>query len=404
MNNLFFIKTYGCKLNQLDSERIREGLNKAGYEETTDPSLASFAIINSCAVTGKAEKESKYYLRKLSRLNPDAKKYFIGCFTTKENTTETVFLRGKDKFSLTELIDNLTDYPKFQKKHVRPLIEIQNGCNLSCSYCIVPKFRGKSISIDEKTIIEQINMCVSMGKAEVVLTGIHLGTWGQDLIPKKNISDLFDTLEETFANKIKIRVSSLDSNEISDKIIEQFANSKVFVPHFHIPLQSGSFEILKAMQRRYSPRQYLNTVTKMAEKIKDVCIGADVIVGFPGETEKLFLETYEFLKNSPLHYFHVFPFSVREGTKAATMENQVEESVKKERVKVLKSLSDEKKKQFMEKFVNKVREGVVIYPDTCLTDNYIQVKLKTNTKLKPSSKVNIKLNNIKDNHMLGEIV
>lgn len=404
MNNLFYIKTYGCKLNQLDSERIREALQNSGYEETNDESLASLIIINSCAVTSNAEKDSKYFLRRTTRLNPDAEKYFIGCFTGDESNDKTTFLRGNEKFNLTQLIDNIIDFPDFQRKHVRPLIQIQNGCNLSCSYCIVPTFRGKSVSIDVDKIIKQINQCVELDKSEVVLAGIHLGTWGQDYSPKKDISDLFEILEEKFKNKIKVRVSSLDSNEITDKIIEQFSNYNVFVPHFHIPLQSGSFEILKAMKRRYNPSQYLDVVTKMKNRISDVCLGADVIVGFPGETDELFKETFEFLKNSPLNYFHVFPFSVREGTVAAEMIEQISPNIKKERTKILKKLSDEKKFEFMKQFEGKTREGVVIYPDTCLTDNYIQVKLTENTEYKPSEKVRIKLENVNSSHMSGNIV
>jgi len=404
MSNLFFIKTYGCKLNQLDSEKVREGLENAGYEETYDPSVASIIVINSCAVTSNAEKDSKYFLRKLSRLNPDAEKYFIGCFTGKDFAEKTIFLKGKDKFALSQFVENVAHFPKFQKKHVRPLIQIQNGCNLSCSYCIVPSFRGKSISINEKIIVDNINSCVNEHKAEVVLTGIHLGTWGQDYTPKKNISHLFEVLEQNFKGKINIRVSSLDSNEISEKIINQFSNSSVFNPHFHIPLQSGSSSVLKGMKRRYTPSQYLNVVETMRKKMPDACLGADVIVGFPEETDELFEETYDFLKCSPLNYFHVFPFSIREGTAAAEMKNQISAIDKKERVKKLKQLSQDKKTEFMKRFKGKAREGVVIYPDRCLTDNYIQVKLDKPTEIKPSMKVMIKLDNVADSFMTGSIV
>ncbi len=404
MNKLFYVETYGCKLNQLDSERIRDGFHAAGYAETQDPALAEIIIINSCAVTGNAEKESRYRLRRLNRMNPDAKKYFIGCFTDKQEVPGTVFLRGPDKFRIPELETNIPPFPKIQEKHVRPLIHIQTGCDLHCSYCIVPYFRGPSRSIPKEQVLEQVNAAIQAGRKEGVLTGIHLGTWGKDLRPKQHFMDLLHFIEKHIENNFKIRISSLDSNEIPDSLIDYLKDSEMIRPHFHIPLQSGSAGILKRMKRRYLPEQYQLVVEKLRNALPEACIGADVIVGFPGETEVEFTECVDFISNSTLDYLHVFPFSPRSGTPAATMPDQVPEPLKKEWVKRLKELSDIKRARFSRQFLNTVRSGILIYPDLVLTDNYISVHLTKPAKVKPGNTVQVQLKEISANHKASGIL
>ncbi len=387
----FFIKTFGCKLNQFDSERIREGLILNGYFETEDIEQADIIVINSCGVTRKAEKECFYFLRRAKRKNNRAKVYFIGCFTKPDDKTKATFLKGENKFLIQE-IEKLPFFPQNQGKHARPLIYIQNGCDLKCSYCIVPKFRGKSRSVASEKVIDQIEHHLKSGKKEVVLTGIHLGLWGHDLTPAITILELLKEIEKKFKNKIKVRISSLDSNEISNELIDFFATSTTVQPHFHIPLQSGSDEILKLMRRRYNKKQFASVVENLKKKVKDCCIGADIIVGFPEETDDRFQETYTFVKSLPIDYLHVFPFSKREGTEAYSMKGQIEERVKKERVKLLRRLSDEKRRRFMENFKNRIRMGIVIHPDLVLTDNYIQVRVEQN--LTPSTSVKVKITSI----------
>ncbi len=394
MNRLFYIETYGCKLNQLDSERIREACHIAGYTETDDPAVAEMLIINSCAVTGNAEKESRYRLRRLQRANPDAQKYFIGCFTETQNISGTVFLQGKEKFQIPELAEHISPCPEIQKKHVRPLIHIQNGCDLNCTYCIVPYFRGPSRSIEQDVVLHQVKAAIHAGRKEGVLTGIHLGTWGKDLTPKQHFLDLLQFIDENMENEFKIRISSLDSNEIPDALIHYLKNSRIVQPHFHIPLQSGSSNVLKRMKRRYSPDQFLTVVEKLRKALPEACLGADVIVGFPGETEKEFEECFNFISRTPLDYLHVFPFSPRTGTPAQTMPDQVPNTLKKERVKNLKTFSDNRRKQFARQFNGETRTGILIYPDLVLTDNYISVHLETITEILPGSEVRVKLTQI----------
>ena len=404
MNKLFYVETYGCKLNQLDTERIRDALHASGYTETDDAAVAEIILINSCAVTGNAEKESRYRLRRLQRANPDAKKYFIGCFTETQAVPGTVFLRGRKKFDIPELSEHLPPFPAIQEKHVRPLIHVQNGCDLNCTYCIVPYFRGPSRSIPMEAILKQVNAVIHSGRKEGVLTGIHLGTWGKDLSPGRDFLDLIRFLDERIDNDFKIRISSLDSNEIPDALIEYFGNSNLIQPHFHIPLQSGSAGVLRRMKRRYSPEQFLNVVTKLRKTLPDACLGADVIVGFPGENNDEFKACADFISESPLNYLHVFPFSPRTGTPAATMVNQVPEPVKKERVQQLKQLSDKKKERFIRQFIGAERNGILIYPNLVLTDNYISVHLKGPAAIPPGSAVRVKLNSIStDNTVDGHV-
>ncbi len=404
MNKLFYVETYGCKLNQLDSERIRDGFHAAGYAETQDPALAEIIIINSCAVTGNAEKESRYRLRRLNRMNPDAKKYFIGCFTEEQKLPDTIFLRGSEKFQIPELLSNIPPFPEIQENHVRPLIHIQNGCDLHCSYCIVPHFRGPSRSIGKELVLEQVKAAIQAGRKEGVLTGIHLGTWGKDLRPKQHLMDLLHFIEKHIENNFKIRISSLDSNEIPDSLIDYLKDSEMIRPHFHIPLQSGSAGILKRMKRRYLPEQYQLVVEKLRNALPDACIGADVIVGFPGETEAEYEECFTFVSNSPLDYLHVFPFSPRSGTPAATMPDQLPEALKKERVKRLKGLSDTRRTQFTRRFMGQIRQGILIYPDLVLTDNYISVHLTKPAKVKPGNAVQVQLKEISANHKASGIL
>ncbi len=405
MNKLFYIETYGCKLNQLDTERIRDAFHVAGYTETDDPAVAEVLLINSCAVTQNAEKESRYRLRRLQRANPDAQKYFIGCFTETQAIPGTVFLRGKEKFKIQELINHIPPYPEVQKKHVRPLIHIQNGCDLNCTYCIVPCFRGPSISIPQETVLDQVNAAIRAGRNEGVFTGIHLGTWGKDLVPKQHFLDLLQFIDKHTENRFKIRISSLDSNEIPNDLIDYLKNSHLIQPHFHIPLQSGSTRILKQMKRRYSPEQFQTVVEKLRKALPEACLGTDVIVGFPGETVEEFAECYRFISEIPLDYLHVFPFSPRSGTPAATMPDKVPDTLKKERSKQLKALSDEKRNRFIHRFIGKEREGVLIYPDLVLTDNYVSVHLETSTKIPPGSKVRVKLiQTTAENVVTGKLV
>ncbi|MCK5878348.1 MAG: radical SAM protein, partial [Holophagae bacterium] len=198
-------------------------------------------------------------------------------------------------------------------------------------------------------------------------------------------------IDKNMENEFKIRISSLDSNEIPDALIHYLKGSRIVQPHFHIPLQSGSFNVLKRMKRRYSPDQFLTVVEKLRKALPEACLGADVIVGFPGETEEEFEECFNFISRTPLDYLHVFPFSPRTGTPAQTMPDQVPNALKKQRVKNLKTLSDNRRKQFARQFNGETRTGILIYPDLVLTDNYISVHLETITEILPGSEVRVKL-------------
>ncbi len=389
-NHLFYLESLGCKMNQLDGERVRNAFIQQGYTETDDPGLAQVIIVNACSVTGNAERQSRYRFRRVSRMNPDATRYLIGCIPEKETDETGTVLSAARKFDIGEIREALTPFPRVQTRHVRPLVHIQSGCNLSCSYCIVPSFRGPSRSVPEADVGKQVQQAIDAGRAEVVLTGIHLGTWGRDLSPRKTLADLLAFLCDGFAGHIRVRVSSLDSNEIDEPLIRLFALNNTLCPHLHIPLQSGCDRILNRMRRRYNTESYRKKIEELAVQVPDVCLGADVIVGFPGETDADFSQTYRFLEESDLHYFHVFPFSAREGTDAATMPDPVDERCKKKRVFKLRELSDTKRTVYVNRFENEARAGVLIYPDMVLTDNYIQVSLpEAASDVQPGSPVRV---------------
>lgn len=391
-NQLFYLESFGCKMNQLDGERVRNAFVEQGYTETDDPGLAQVIIVNACSVTGNAERQSRYRFRRVSRMNPDAVRYLIGCISEKDTDTPGSVLSADRKFDIAEIRETLEPFPRIQTRHVRPLVHIQSGCNLSCSYCIVPTFRGPSRSVSVADVEKQVLQAIDAGRAEVVLTGIHLGTWGQDLSPAQTLADLLRALSERFGGRIRVRVSSLDSNEIDEPLISLFSSNSILCPHLHIPLQSGCDRVLNRMRRRYNTESYRKKIAELASRVPDVCLGADVIVGFPGETDADFRQTYAFLAEADLHYFHVFPFSPRAGTDAATFPDPVDEKSKKDRVSQLRTLSDRKRADYMSRFEHTTRSGVLIYPDMVLTDNYIQVALDDPANdVQPGSSVQVRI-------------
>ncbi len=404
MDRLFHIETLGCKLNQLDSERIRSAFYNAGYVETDDPSLASVLLVNACSVTANAERESRYRFRRLKRLNPDATCYLVGCFPTSEHREQDE-LPADQKFNIPELAETVADYPDYQKSHVRPLVHIQTGCDLHCSYCIVPAFRGPSRSVPEADVLHQLRLALSAGRKEAVLTGIHIGTWGRDLSPARSLLDLLQYIERELPDSIAIRISSLDSNEISTELAHFVQHADFIRPHFHLPLQSGSASILRSMRRRYTPDQFMSTVTDLRIRIPHACLGADIIVGFPGEEDVLFEETRTLIDQSPLDYLHVFPFSPRPGTPAAELPDQVPPHVRKKRVKILKDMSRNRRRRFAGQFLKTTRTGIVIYPDVVLTDNYISVELEKPCAQPPGDSVQVYLNTLKpDGTAKGSVI
>ncbi len=433
----FLIKTLGCKVNQVEGAYIIEQLKKAGYTLAEKEDTAQILILNSCAVTEKAYKEALKILRNWSKLNPRIA-IITGCsaqvygenlrdYAQSLKIPHFIILGHNQKFNLEEYLNNLETPLQMDVSftldkpgpllleefygHSRAFVKIQDGCSSYCSYCIVPYARGPSRSLKEEDILKQIELFIHQGYEEIVLTGIHLGMWGADLDPPKNLVYLLDKIEKLLqkANKsLNLRLSSLEINEIDQEFIDFAKKSPFLCEHFHLPLQSGSNSILKKMNRKYTAQEYLDKLYQLADLFPKATLGADVIVGFPGEGEKEFRETYDLIEKSPLNWLHIFPFSPRPGTPAEKMEPKIKPSEIKERVNLLKHLHQKKRKLFLEKNLMEIRRVIIEEENHLhfkgLTDNYIQVLIgkETGVEFQKGKLVHARLLNLWGDLVLAE--
>lgn len=395
----FYIYTLGCKVNTYESNIMRDLLMNAGYIEEEEE--ADLLIVNTCSVTNTADHKSLKMVHHARKKNPNALLIVTGC--SSQNKKQVFEQDGQADIILgnqfkSKILDYIEEYKckKCKKidvqdiRHVsfeemrlnnfkgtRAFVKIQDGCNNFCSYCIIPYVRGNVRSKKEKDVLEEVQNLVQRGKQEIVLTGIHTGNYGRDL--KTNLATLLHTLGSLHGLK-RIRISSIEITELDEDFMEELKDNQKIVDHLHIPLQSGSNEILKKMNRKYDTEYFLKKVQEVRSLRPNISITTDVIVGFPGETEALFEETVATIKKARFAKIHVFPYSKREGTKAASMSGQVDEKIKKERVQTLLSLSDALAYEYMNRFVNEDievlpevdKEGILIGH----TSNYLQVRYK----------------------------
>ena len=398
----FYIYTLGCKVNSYESRIMTEDLINAGYVEEKDNNIpADIYIINTCSVTNTADSKSLKLIRQAIKKNKDAIIVVCGCLA--QAKPETVNIEGvdivignKNKSKVSEYIN---EYVKNKNKKTdiydisnvefetmklnnfdktRAFIKIQDGCNNFCAYCIIPYTRGSVRSKPREDILNEIDHLTLNGHKEIVLTGIHTGNYGSEF----DNYDFADLLNEIVKIKklSRIRISSIEITELNDRVLEIIKNNNVLVDHLHIPLQSGSDEILKLMNRKYDTKYFIEKINKIRKIRPDISITTDVIVGFPNETDKNFNETIETIKKVDFSKLHVFPYSKREGTKAATMEGQIKEDVKKQRVMELLKLSKELENKYMNKFIGETLTFIPeVYKDGYLighTGNYLLIKLK----------------------------
>lgn len=430
------IHTLGCRANQLESSIISDSFKNLGWQIVKFNEIADVYIVNTCTVTAKSDNESKYYARKARKINPDARIILCGCYTQvspeEAASLEEVdlVLGNYEKLNIASLlfdenifkpdnkiyVSDIMQKNSFQDKVVfsasgrtRANIKIQDGCNYRCSYCIVPYARGKSRSNSLENIINQVSEITKQGFQELILSGIHLGQWGLDLNPKTQLSELLKEIEKIDSLK-RFRLSSIDPMEFSDELIETISNSKKFCRHLHISLQSGNNEILKAMKRRYTVEYYSDLINKLTSDIPDLAIGSDIIVGFPGETDEQFENTYNNLDKLPISYIHVFSYSKRKGTPASLMANQVTEEIKKERNRKLTELAKRKNLKFREGFLGKELEVLIeLARDKKtgllkgVTDNFIPVLIDGADDLK-NKIVKVKITKATNELTLGEPV
>lgn len=404
--------TLGCKLNFSETSTIARSFITAGYAETPFDSAADVYVINTCSVTENADKKFKNVVKQALKQNPEGFLVAIGCYAQLK-PEELAALDGVDlvlganeKFNVVDFIaereatgtavhacaiDEVDHYVGSYAigDRTRAFLKVQDGCDYKCTYCTIPLARGISRSDTLDNIIKQADEIVAQGIREIVLTGVNIGDFGKGEFGAKKhehtFYDLVSALDEI--NGIdRIRISSIEPNLLREATIDFVANSKRFVPHFHIPLQSGSNAILAAMRRRYQCELYKKRVVQIKERMPHACIGVDVIVGFPGETDEQFLETYNFLTELDISYLHVFPYSERANTLAATMPNSVPKEIRTKRSKMLRGLSLKKRRAFYESQLGSTQEVLFesenkngfIYG---FTSNYIKVKTFWNPAL-----------------------
>ena len=393
----FYIYTLGCKVNTYESQVIHDMLINNNYVEDEN---ADIYIINTCTVTNTSDNKSLKVVRRCIRNNPNAIIVVMGCMTQTSpdllnNIGASIVIGNKYKSQIPELIEEyrktktpiikIEDLRKstFEEMKLnnfdrtRAFVKIEDGCNNFCSFCIIPYARGNVRSRDFNSVLDEVKLLVSEGHKEVVLTGIHTGHYGFDI--DTSFSELLEALVKVEGLE-RLRISSIEITELTSDFMKVLKNSKVIVDHLHIPLQSGSDTILKLMNRKYDKAYFINKIEEIRSIRPEISITTDVIVGFPGETEELFEETIETIKKIKFTKLHVFPFSLRKGTKAETLPNHLDEKTKKDRCRRLIDLSKELEIEYMNKFIG--REVVFIpevYKDGYLighTGNYLLVKYK----------------------------
>jgi threonylcarbamoyladenosine tRNA methylthiotransferase MtaB len=365
-----FITTLGCKANQYDSFAIEEMLTMGDFQVVPDLEGADACIINTCTVTGKTDAQARQLIRRVKRENSDALVIVTGCYA-QVSPNEVAEIKGVDyvlgngeKERVVEhlLMGRESGAPPSPKIRVgksgsiglrasgspgrtRAYLKVQDGCDNSCSYCIIPTARGEAKSMPRDTLLSEIDVLVEKGYREIVLTGIHLGSYGEEFLPPVSITGLLRSIKER-RYPCRFRVSSLDSDEITDELIELMATSETICRHLHLPIQSGDDTILRRMNRGGGADTARERVERIASSIPGVAIGIDIIVGFPGEGEDEFMNTMRLLDELPVAYMHIFPFSKREGTPAALFTGQVDAQVIKERCRRLRELDGEKRAAF----------------------------------------------------------
>lgn len=422
------IYTLGCKVNTYESEFVLNELKKAGFKINNFDDINDVYIINTCTVTNTSDSKSKKMIRHARKLNKDACVIAMGCFIeyNKDKIEELmpeidIIIGNKDKNKIVDLINeffknmkkindldnNFDDY--FEDMFIdtfntrtRAFVKIQDGCENFCSYCIIPKVRGKCRSKDPKKAIEEITSLVNNGYKEIILTGIHTGNYGVDI--NTNLAALLKEIVKIDGLK-RLRISSIEATEINDEILDIIKNNPVIVNHFHIPIQSGSDKVLKLMNRKYDTTKFKEIIKKIREIIPDVSITTDIITGHPGENDDEFLNTLNTVKEIEFSKLHVFPYSVREGTPSSKLP-QIPDYVKKNQTDKLLELSKEFEIKYMKKFLSKNLDVLVeVSKDGYSyghTTNYLAIKIMGTFKSSTIKKV--KLINIEYPYIYGEVV
>ena len=434
-NHTVALTTLGCKLNFSETSTISRQFKNVGYSIARFDQFSDIYVINTCSVTENADKQFKSYVSKALKINQDAFIIAIGCYAQLKpeelanvNGVDLV-LGSKEKF---KILDYLNDFKKNQSSKIhsceisetnfyrssfsigdrtRSFLKVQDGCDYKCTYCTIPLARGISISDKLDNILRAAKEISDSGIKEIVLTGVNIGDYGKGEFGNKNHENTFLELV-TALDKVdgifRVRISSIEPNLLSNDIINFVSNSKKFVPHFHIPMQSGSDTILKLMKRRYLSKLYRDRINHVKQVMPNACIGADVIVGFPGESEEEFMETYNFIKSLDLSYLHVFTYSERDNTESIGLNNVVPSNVRSKRSKLLRALSVQLKRKFYMSQLGTIK-NVLFEPENRngfiygFSNNYVRIKTPWRSSIKDKI-IPFELQNISDDGLVtGEV-
>jgi len=405
--------TLGCKLNFSETSTIARGFSSEGFDRVDFSEKADIYVINTCSVTENADKRFKTVVKQAQKANPEAFVAAVGCYAQLK-PQELADVHGVDlvlgateKFKITDYINDLSknDFGEIHSCEIedadfyvgsysigdrtRAFLKVQDGCDYKCTYCTIPLARGISRSDELQNVLKNAEEISAKGIKEIVLTGVNIGDYGKGEFGNKKhehtFFELCEALDEVPGIE-RLRISSIEPNLLKNETIAFVAQSRSFVPHFHIPLQSGSDALLKMMRRRYMTSLYTERIAKIREVMPHACIGVDVIVGFPGETEAQFLETYNYLAQLDISYLHVFTYSERENTPAATMDGAVAKNVRNKRSKMLRGLSVKKRRAFYEKELGTTRTALFESENKLgyihgFTENYVKVKTPWNPEL-----------------------
>ncbi|WP_286183942.1 tRNA (N(6)-L-threonylcarbamoyladenosine(37)-C(2))-methylthiotransferase MtaB [Clostridium sp. CCUG 7971] len=426
--------TLGCKVNQYETEAMLEMFKKEGYIQVDSEEFADVYVINTCTVTHMSDRKSRQYIRRMKKKNPDAIIAVVGCYSqvspeeildieevnlvmgTNERRTIVDEIKKIDASKKVSTVDDIMKVRAFEEIEIsqsngktRAFMKIQDGCDRFCSYCIIPYARGGKVrSRSLESILEEVNKLVSNGYKEFVLTGIHVASYGKDLRDEQiNLLNVIKEINKVEGVK-RIRLSSVEPVLFTDEFVSEVSKMEKVCPHYHLSLQSGCDETLKRMNRRYTTEEYKAIVDRLRENIPNVAITTDVIVGFPGETNDEFNKTYEFLKDIELSQMHIFKYSPRKGTPAATMENQIDPQMKQFRSDKLLNLNKENFNKFASKFIGEELEilfeqSVVDNMYEGLTTNYIRVVVPSEKDIQGEI-LKVKIINVKDQYVEGILV
>jgi threonylcarbamoyladenosine tRNA methylthiotransferase MtaB len=462
----FFVQSFGCRATQADGAALERQLATCGLSQAPSARDAQVVVLNTCTVTAAADQDARASIRRIHCENPNAKIMVTGCYAQrapqeiaalpgvtwvvgnshKHRVAEIVAADGPglsfnsdkqkpdgvappgqprnfipletlalsapaftlvgDIFAHTELIAAPVFSGDSIAEKTRPNLKVQDGCDNRCSFCIIPSVRGQSRSMKIDRVVEEANALVAAGYRELVLSGINLGRWGRDFQPQERFEQLVRALLQ-YTDIQKIRISSVEPMDWSDELIDMVAGSSRIAKHTHLPLQSGSDRILRRMHRKYRPWHYAEKIRKIREAMPDAAIGADVMVGFPGETDELFEENRSFIEHLPFTYLHVFTYSSRPGTPSAAMPDQVPVNVARERSRVLRELAAEKNRAFRQSFVGKTLDVITLQSGgdgwtEALSDNFLKVRIEGRRAGNESTKV--KISGIIPDGLLGKAI